>query len=435
MKTNHSPLRGAARATGRSRARRPRFSFAAALCAAAFALALAPSAVAQGAYADAPARLSLKSEVLGEERVALVRLPAGYERGGERYPVLYMTDGDAHVLHTSGTIQFLARNGRMPEMIVVAVTNTDRTRDLTPTRASMRRPDGGELQFPTSGGADKFLKFIETELIPAVEAKYRTAPYRAFAGHSFGGLFAVHAMLARPDLFNAYVAVSPSLQWDDFVTLKRAEEFFKGRAEFKKTLFITLGNEPGGIGEGFEKFRTMLSGLKVKGFEWEAQKYDDEDHGSVVLRSHYAGLRKVFDGWQIARDPRTGAVAGGLKGADEHYSKLSERLGYKVPTPEALINQIGYQHLGAGDVEGAVAVFKTNVERYPKSANVYDSLAEAYERAGKLELARPNYERAAQLGQENADPNLNIYRANLERVEGQLKSAAAKEAKPTSGNK
>jgi predicted alpha/beta superfamily hydrolase len=156
---------------------------------------------------DTATRLAFKSEVLGEERVVLVRTPPRYARGSERYPVLYLTDGDAHILHTSATVEFLARNGRMPEMIVVGITNTDRTRDLTPTQAF----DDAQTNPPRkSGGADKFLKFIETELVPLVESRYRTQPYRIFAGHSLGGLFAVHAMLARPDLFNALIADRPS---------------------------------------------------------------------------------------------------------------------------------------------------------------------------------------------------------------------------------
>jgi predicted alpha/beta superfamily hydrolase len=76
--------------------------------------------------------LALKSTVLGEERTVLIRTPPGYETNKLSYPVLYMTDGDAHMAHTSGTVQFLAQNGRMSELIVVGVTNTDRTRDLTP---------------------------------------------------------------------------------------------------------------------------------------------------------------------------------------------------------------------------------------------------------------------------------------------------------------
>jgi predicted alpha/beta superfamily hydrolase len=368
-----------------------------------------------------PAKLTIKSAVLGEERTILVRTPAGYDRNNVKYPVLYMTDGDAHIGHTSSTIEFLTRNGRMSDMIVVGITNTDRTRDLTPTKGT----GNNAAQFATAGGADNFLKFIETEVIPQIEKSYRVQPYRILAGHSFGGLFAIHALITRPELFNSYVAVSPSLQWGDEATLKRAEEFFKTRKELNATLFTSLGNEPGDIGKDFVAFKELLAKTNIKGFEWEAEQYNDEDHGSVVLRSHYAGLRKVFDGWQMKRDPATGAVAGGLKGADEHYKWLSQKFGYSIPTPEGLINQLGYQALGSGNPEEAITTFKTNVERYPESANVYDSLAEAYEKTGHLDWAAPLYEKAQALGKQNDDPNAAVFAANFTRASEKLKQAAA----------
>jgi tetratricopeptide (TPR) repeat protein len=79
-------------------------------------------------------------------------------------------------------------------------------------------------------------------------------------------------------------------------------------------------------------------------------------------------------------------------------------------------------------MEEAVAAFKLNVERYPGSANVYDSLAEAYERGGKLDLALPNYEKAHALGVQTNDPNTNVFKTNLDRV-----TAQAKQAKPAGG--
>jgi predicted alpha/beta superfamily hydrolase len=297
--------------------RQSSFKFAGALGAVVLLVLFASSAFAQ--YGGGPAKLTIKSSVLGEDRTILVRTPAGYETNKLAYPVLYMTDGDAHIGHTTSTIEFLVRNGRMADMIVVGITNTDRTRDLTPTKATGPNAE----QFPTAGGADNFLKFIETELIPEIEKRYRVQPYRVLAGHSFGGLFAVHTLITRPELFNSYVAVSPSLQWSDEATFKRAQEFFKSRKELQATLFTSLGNEPGDIGKDFEKFRQLLAGTQIKGFEWEAQQMMDEDHGSVVLRSNYLGLRKVYEGWQMPRDPATGAVAGGLKAADEHYKWLS----------------------------------------------------------------------------------------------------------------
>jgi len=370
-------------------------------------------------------RLTLKSSVLGEDRIILVRTPAGYETNKDSYPVLYMTDGDAHIGHTASTIEFLTRNGRVPEMIVVGVTNTDRTRDLTPAKSTNKNA-AGELQFPTAGGANNFLKFFETELIPEIEKQYRVHPYRILAGHSFGGLFAIHAMISKPGLFNSYVAVSPSLQWENAEALKRAEEFLKNQKELKVTLYTSLGNEPGGIGENFDKFREMLGRTNLKGFEWQAERMDDEDHGSVVLRSHYSGLRKVYAGWQGPRDPESGLMVGGLKGADEHYKKLSERFGYSIRTPENLINQMGYQLL-TDKPDEAIAVFKANVERYPGSANPYDSLAEAYERNGRLDLAEPLYDKARTLGERNNDPNTAVYKANYDRVHAKLKETTKKQ--------
>jgi predicted alpha/beta superfamily hydrolase len=368
--------------------------------------------------------LTLKSAVLGEDRVVLVRTPVGYETNKLSYPVLYMTDGDAHMGHTSSTVEFLTRNGRISDLIIVGIPNTDRTRDLSPVKSTAKNA-AGELQSPTSGGADNFLKFIETELIPHIEKQYRVQPYRILAGHSLGGLFAIHTMISKPGIFNSYVAVSPALQWENSEALKRAEEFLKNQKEMKVTLFVSLGNEPGAIGETFDSFRALLAKTNIKGFEWQAERMDDEDHGSVVLRSHYFGLRKVYDGWQAPRDPQSGAVIGGLKGVDEHYKKLSAKFGYSIPTPEILINQLGYQLMFEGKPEEAIAVFKANIERYPMSANPYDSLAEAYERGGKIDLAAPLYDKAQVLGQQNNDPNTAIYKTNYERVSAKLKETQA----------
>jgi len=386
-------------------------------------LMISAAAIAQPATGTVK-RLTLKSAVLGEDRVVLVRTPAGYETNKVSYPVLYMTDGDAHMGHTASTIEFLTQNGRISDLIVVGVTNTDRTRDLTPAKSTNKNP-AGELQFPTSGGADNFLKFFETELIPQIEKQYRVQPYRILAGHSLGGLFAIHSMISKPGLFNSYVAVSPSLQWENGEALKRAEDFLKNQKELKATLFVSLGNEPGPIGESFDSFRELLSKTNIPGFEWQAERMADEDHGSVVLRSHYFGLRKVYDGWQGARDPKSGAVIGGLKGAEAHYKKLSERFGYSIPVPENLINQMAYQFLFDGKAEEAIAAFKANVERYPMSANVYDSLAEAYERGGRIDLAEPLYDKARVLGQQNNDPNAAVYKANYDRAHAKLKETEA----------
>ncbi len=364
--------------------------------------------------------LSLNSKVLGEERVILVRTPDGYETNGQRYPVLYLTDAGQQMNHTISTVEFLARNGRIPEMIVVGITNTDRTRDLTPTNGTLRNPGGQPQRFPTAGGADKFLKFIETELIPSIEADYRTQPYRVFAGHSFGGLFALHTLMTHPEVFNAYIAVSPTIPWNDGLPLREAEAFCKDRKDVNRTLFFTVGNEGEEMVGGFDRLKKLLAKQAPKRFIWDAMLMEDEDHGSIVLRSHYFALRKIFDGWRVP----DAVAAGGLTSVEEHYKKLTAKFGYAVLPPEALMNQLGYQLFAAGKRDEAITAFKSNVERFPNSANVYDSLGEAYEKSGKPNLAKPNYEKAVEFATKTNDPNLPVFKANLSRVSEALKKSA-----------
>lgn len=380
------------------------------------ALVLARTAPSAEPLANAET-VRMTSKVLGEERTILVSTPRGYGQGSARFPVLYLTDGDAHLLHTRGTVDFLVRNGLMPDVILVGVTNTDRTRDLTPTKSFGRQADGTPFPIESSGGAGKFLDFFETELIPFVEATYRTAPYRIFAGHSLGGLFALDAMVERPALFNASIAASPSLSWDDDVILGRISKFFESRKEFRHTLFVTMADEEVGDPSPtrFEQLGKILKRTKASGFAWGAERMDDEDHGSVVLRSHYYGLRKIFDGWRLPRDRKVG-YPGTLDDLKKHYGQLSERFGLTVPPPEPTVNQVGYQHLLRKDVKGALPFFRWNVELYPGSANVHDSLGEALEKEGKNAEALACYEKAVEIGTKAADPLLAAFTKNRDRL-------------------
>lgn len=363
------------------------------------------------------------SKILGEERTILVSLPRGYEVGDRRYPVLYMTDGDAHFLHTRGTVDFLVRNGLMPDLIIVAVANTKRTRDLTPTQAVGMRGDGTRGPIEGSGGALTFLDFFEKELIPHVEATYRTLPYRIFAGHSLGGLFALTAFVERPGLFDASIAVSPSLTWDEDYILGRTAKFLDGRKELRHTLFVTMADEEVGdpFPTRFEQLRKILKKAKVPGFTWGTELMEEEDHGTVVLRSHDLGLRKVFEGWRLPRDRKAGGYPGSIEDLEKHYAQLSDRLGFPVPPPELTVNQVGYQHLLRKDVKGALTFFRRNAELYPGSPNVHDSLGEALETAGKGAEALASYEKAVELAKKLSDARLEIFTRNRDRA-----AAAAK---------
>jgi len=166
--------------------------------------------------------VQIQSEILKQSRSLTISKPDGYDSGTDRYPVLYLLDGESNFEYTAAIVRFLADNERIPEMIVVAINSGDvagRTHDLTP-------PSQAEIDnrfSPGNGGGDAFLVFISDELVPYVERNYRTRPYRILVGHSFGGLFAIHTLVTKPKLFNAYIAIDPTVSWNNGAEIVRAQ--------------------------------------------------------------------------------------------------------------------------------------------------------------------------------------------------------------------
>ena len=348
----------------------------------------------------------IKSKSVSEERTILVHLPANYLKTNKKYPVIYMLDGHYPQPGMMGAILDQQAWGyQIPEMILVSIQNTDRSRDLTPTDDGK----GGSV-----GGGSKFLDFIEKELIPLIEKKYRTEPYRIFAGHSLGGLTVVYALASRPDLFNAYIAASPVLHFHKDFVIEETEKLFEAENTLDKTIFLGLGNEPE-YKNGWNRFKKLLKNKKPKNFDYEFREFPTDNHASVVMPVYYAGLRKIFEDWI----PRQN---GSVVDLERHYKKLTKKYGYEILIPEATLNQIGYQFLRTGKKLEAIKVFKKNAENYPDSANVYDSLGDAYEKNGSTERARENYEKAYKLALKNGDTRLaTVFKSNLTRVSKKLR--------------
>ena len=348
---------------------------------------------------------TIKSQAVAEDRTILVGLPAGYEKSHARYPVIYMLD--AHPPYNAmmaGLVEQQAWGDAMSDAIVVGIQNTNRTRDMTPTPGDRA---GG-------GGAEKFLQFIETEVIPFVDKNYRTERYRIIAGHSLAGLFVVYTLVERPDAFNAYIAASPYLHWDNNYLIKRAEVSLKNRPEWNKTLFIALGDEREYMG-AYNAFQQIVKRTKPKKLEFESRLFPDETHGSVVLPAYYAGLRLIYNGWAPS-----GTVS--ISDLENHYGSLSKRFGYSIKVPEPVMNRVGYFLLRDGQIAEAIRAFKKNVTSYPLSANVYDSLAEAYEKNGQKAMARDAYEKAWKMAEKNGETQLSTSaKANFERIAAGIK--------------
>jgi len=347
-------------------------------------------------------RIKIQSKVLNEERTIFIYTPTGYDRTQNKYPVLYVLDGEANFFYSAAIVNFLSRTGRMPRTIVIGIPNTERMRDFTPSI---------EKQTPNSGGANNFLIFLQDELIPHIDQNYRTHSYRTLCGHSLCGMFAIYSLFTKPAMFNSFIAISPYLMYDDEYVIKRVESVLEEQSTFNKHLFITVGNEPT-YTNSLNKISKLLK-KKTTGLEWKLSKRKSEDHGSVPLKSLYDGLEFIYSDWRVPIE----VTEKGIEAVKSHYKKLSKKYGYLIKISEMSVNRLGYQFMGQGNIEKAIAAFKYNVEIFPNSANVYDSLGEGFETNNQFELALKNYQMAVKIGTEKNDPNLQVYKAHINRVQ------------------
>ena len=262
--------------------------------------ALTNSREAAAQLLPAATSATLHSQVLGEDRTVFIALPESYERGGARYPVVYVTDGNWNFAHTRSSAQLLARNRVIPEVIIVGITHPDRVRDLYATRADFTN-NGQTIRFPTSGNADQFLEFVERELIPWVDRSYRTSGFRVLAGHSAGGHFALHAMRVKPDLFQAVIAASPWLAWDAKKELRVLVPFVSSPEIRVRALFLSHASETADMKPDVDALVAALSQRRDSSVRWVAREYADETHDTDVLKSFYDGLRTIFTGYATSR--------------------------------------------------------------------------------------------------------------------------------------
>lgn len=235
-------------------------------------------------------RLSFPSVATGYTYDVQVFLPAEYAQSGRSYPVLYVVDGWHGPLMASIVDKF-PFSPRVPPMIVVVIgygadseVMQRRALDYLPTRA-------GEP--PEGGGANRFVEFLQTELLPAMETRYRATPGdRAFLGHSYGGVLALHLLVSRPALFPRLVIASPSLYWDDQKLLKQVAA---GLPE--TTVPVRAALIAGGVSDNLRETTALAGALQdkpVKGLTWNLQLFPEEDHVSVAHAGFPAALSWLF---------------------------------------------------------------------------------------------------------------------------------------------
>lgn len=359
----------------------------------------------------------IDSNVLNEKREIWIHVPDGYSKN-EKYPVVYLLDGNSHFHSVVGMIKQLSSingNGVCPKMIVVGILNTNRTRDLTPTKAKPDPPHLSEMKAATSGKGSSFISFIEKELIPYIDSNYATESYRMFIGHSLGGLTVMNTLIHKPELFNSYVAIDPSMWWDNKRLLNEIKNRKFDKRYRKKSLFLGIANT---MSQGLDtvkvrkdtsyttkhirailELNSILGRDTLTNLSFKSKYYPKEDHGSVPLITEYDALSYIFDFYQIKMtkeylmDPKND-ILGKVMG---YYDRLSKEFGREIKPEQYYIDNLGHRLMELNQLPKAAQIFELNVLNYPKNPYVYNTLGDCYVALGNKEKAIENFKKGNSL--------------------------------------
>ncbi|TDF35184.1 esterase [Alteromonadaceae bacterium M269] len=333
------------------------------------------------------------SKVLSEERTVVVQLPKSYAGNPDKkYPVIYRLDGAATLVMMNAVLESLQSQRAAPEVIIVAIENTDRLRDLYPT---VNRDPNGPVG--AGGGGAKFLQFITTELMPAVESKYRAHDFRIIAGASAAGAFSLYALQKKPELFDAALAYSAAVWWNYGATGKSTVEFLKNAEVLDHYIYTAIGNEPAPMRPYYDEMMNGISENQAKGLRWVNNSFNNVPHNLVSTAASFNAYHNLF--YSEFMQPKD--YDGRLASIEEYYARVSHQRGEKIEAPEWVIRGLGYHYVTEQNSEEAIKLFKYDIERYPNMPDAYNGLAYGYEASGEYTKALEQVNRAIQLASED----------------------------------
>ncbi|MDF2179808.1 alpha/beta hydrolase-fold protein [Aliiglaciecola sp. CAU 1673] len=223
---------------------------------------------------------TLDSRHQAEQRRVHVYLPEGYADSGTTYPVLYLLDGERHFVHSIMASRLLAEQQRTPQMVIVAITNNDDTRSR-------------DLYFER----DKFTAFIQEELMPHIQSRYRVSGENVLYGHSLAGQFAMHLLANEPELFDRFIVASPPLKGIVDDVYNKLLQQGKQAAATSKVLYMSLANQEQEDANAFDGVHALVTQLEKEAIghlRWHYEYLDKESHITGYYPSLFNGLTAVF---------------------------------------------------------------------------------------------------------------------------------------------
>ncbi|MCO5255338.1 MAG: alpha/beta hydrolase-fold protein [Lentimicrobium sp.] len=324
----------------------------------------------------------IKSEVLNLEKLLFIYLPNNYYKDTTKsYPVHYLTDAPTTSNIYFDLLRLHSLANTVPQSIVVGLSSDNRNYNLYPEK-----------------GAEKYLQFIKSEVIPYIDKNYRTNLFKVIAGHSLGGDFVIYTMIKEPSLFNAYIAGSPG-PIETIIRLLDTTEYKLNSTDYK-FFYSSIGSDDFTDTVAFDQFREKLKAEVSKKVDCNFDINKGENHISNIVINYQKGITKLYSDWQfILPDNLNKPISEELK---SHYDKLENKFGYRPEIGEwDVIFPIMDILAKRGDFKNAIDILKYCIEIHPMSDQAYAFLAKAHFDAGQMELGMKYLKKSLELNPEN----------------------------------
>jgi len=316
--------------------------------------------------------INIYSEELEEMRTVLISLPDDYGKTSDCYPLLFVLDGSVEAMIEAKADLQMAKYCYSPEMIIVAIKNTDRLRDM----------------LPGSGSANKFLKFITAELFPFIKNEYRVDEnQRILYGGSNAGLFTIFSFLDNPDNFTGYIASSPTICHRKNLMMEKVKDLAQKDIIINKFVYIIYGDiDYPEVTDTLTVFLPYMRALQQKGLRLKVEYLPEDGH--VPFGSLQFGLMAMYNGYSYPSDK---LEREGLDSIKAYYDRYSKRVGYIQKPPKQKILFMGQEMMKRSNYGEAANIFKYCSEMY--SGDYYSTLllAAAYFKMNELNLAKEKY--------------------------------------------
>ncbi len=316
----------------------------------------------------------IESETLGEARALFVATPANYKSSEETYPVLYVLDGEYAFSYAKGAADFLSNAfGYLPNLIVVGIANTDRSRDMHVSFA----PDGEYIDF---------VKFLDSEVLPFINKNYRSNGFDLLYGWSSSAGICSYFLATNPQRFDGYIETGTGIgpKTAAFMAANMPGQ------NYTNTYLYAATEGEGPRVAALEKYEALIRELQPEGLRWQFAIEKNASHVGVMAQGLYDGLQFIFKEFYIPD-----AIA--VKGADEniaYYKGINKHYGFTVKMPLGAINESAGKLFQAGLPAETIKLLTYGIQLYPSSSELLGSLGEVYQYLDQKEMAIQYYKLA-----------------------------------------